>query len=289
MILVYIRKHYDFINLKTKFDKNTLEQKWDVMYHKIAGMILDNSPLVLLTILCSLSEVSIYSIYAMIFLAVSQFIDTLSDGMQGFFGRFLAEDNPDRLKRIFGKYETMCLGVIGIGYTCALLFTIPFMRIYTKNMTDANYIQPMLVVLFVCAGVMIKIRQPATMLIVSAGHFKQTKWRAVAEAVINVSAGVFFVIKLGFTGVLLGAVCGFAYRTLDIIVYSSRHIVHNSLLATFGKIIIFGIWYYAGYFVLSNFVISDIENYLDFVKNAVISLVFLAIPAGIYWTCYNSE
>jgi hypothetical protein len=33
---------------------------------------------------------------------------------------------------------------------------------------------------------------------------------------------------------------------------------------------------------LSNFIISDIKNYFDFAKNAFISIIFLAIPAGIY-------
>jgi len=278
LVLIYVRKTYPFINLKTKFEKNTLEQRWDVMYHHFCGMVVANSPLILLTVLCSLKEVSIYSIYALIFFAVGQLIDTFFDGMQGFFGRFIAENNPEKLKKIYGKYETVYFSLIGIGYTCALIFTIPFMRIYTVNMTDANYIQPTLAALFAIVGVMSKIRNPSDMFVVSAGHFKQTKWRSVAEAVINIFASIFFVIKLGFTGVLLGAVCSFSYRTLDMIIYSSRHIVHNSLSATFAKIIVFGIWYCAGYFILSNFVISDIKNYFDFAKNALVSIVFLSVP-----------
>ncbi|MDR0304601.1 MAG: hypothetical protein LBH98_07555 [Chitinispirillales bacterium] len=282
MIFVYVKKHYCFINLKTKFDKNTLEQKWDVMCHRVSGMVLDNSPLVLLTIFCSLSEVSIYSIYSMIFLAIDKLIDTLSDGMQGFFGRFLAENNPNKMKKIYEKYETVYFLIIGICYTCALILTIPFMQIYARNMTDANYIQPTLVVLFVAVGIMNKLRQPAIMLYVSAGHFKQTKWQAIAEAVINISASIFFVIKFGFTGVLLGSVCSLAYRTLDIIIYSSKNVVHNSLLITFTKVIVLGIWYYIGYFILYGYMAYNINSYLDFVKNAGTSFVFLAIPTLIY-------
>jgi len=282
MTLIYVKKHYKFINLKTKFGKNTLEQKWDVMYHRAAAMVLENSPLVLLTIFCTLYDVSIYSIYAMIFLAVGQLVDTFSDGMQGFFGRFLAEENPQKLKKNFGKYETMYFSIVGIGYTCAIILIIPFMQIYAKNMTDANYIQPTLAALFVLVGVMNKVRGPATMLFLSAGHFKQTKWRAVAEAVINVSASIFFITKFGLIGALLGMVCSLAYRAPDLIIYSSKHIVHNNLLLTIGKFLLWGIWYSAGYFILSNFVISDIENYFDFARNAAVSLVFLSIPAGIY-------
>ena len=282
-LLIYVKKRYDFINPKVKFDKNTLEQKWDVMYHRIAGMVLLNSPLILLTIFCPLFEVSVYSVYAMIFFAVELLIDTLSDGMQGFFGRFLAENNPEKLKKFFGKYETIYFSAVGIGYTCALLLTIPFMKIYAKNMTDADYIQPTLAALFVLAGIINKLRQPASMMYISAGHFKQTKWRAVAEAIISVCASIFFIKKFGFVGVLFGTICSLAYRAPDIIIYSSRHIVHNNLLATFGKIIVWGLWYCAGYFILSNFVISDIKNYFDFVRNAIISTTFLAIPGGIYY------
>ena len=289
MILIYIKKRYGFINLKTKFDKNTLEQKWDMMYHRFAGIVLDNSPLVILTIFCSLSEVSIYSIYALVFLAANQLVDTLYDGMQGFFGRFLAEDNPKKLKSSFGRYETLYFFAAGICYTCASLLTIPFMQIYTKNMTDADYIQPTLAALFVLVGVMNKIRGPAAMLFISAGHFKQTKWRAVLEAVINIFASVFFVIKFGFTGVLLGTVCSLAYRAPDLIIYSSKHIVHNNLFITFTKIIALGIWYGCAYYILSNFMSADIENYFVLAKNAGISLVFLAIPAGIVLLFYRKK
>ena len=281
-ILIYVKMRYKFLNTKEKFDKNTLKQKWDVMYHKFAAIVLESSPLIILTIFCSLKEVSIYSIYALVFFAVGQLIDTLSDGMQGFFGRSLAENNSERLKKIFGKYEFVYFSMVGVGYTCALLLTIPFMRIYTQNMTDANYIQPTLVVLFVIAGIMNKARIPASMFIIASGHFKQTKWRAIAEAVINISAGIFFVNKFGFSGILLGAIFGMAYRTFDMIIYSSKRIVNNSLLLTFGKILFLGLWYFAGYFILTNFVISDIESYLDFAISAGISLAFLAIPAIIY-------
>jgi len=281
-ILIYVKKRYDFINPKAKFEKNTLEQKWDMMYHKAAGMILDTSPIILLTIFRPLYEVSVYSIYAMIFLAVGLLIDTLLDGMQGFFGRFLAENNPTKLKRFYAKYETIYFSTVGIGYTCALLLTIPFMRIYAKNMTDANYIQPSLAALFVVVGVINRTRMPASAMLMAAGHFKQTKWRAVAEALISIAASIFFIVNFGFVGVLLGTICSLAYRAPDIIIYSSRHIVHNNPLTTLAKIIVLGVWFCAGYLILSKFVISNIDNYLDFAKNAIISAAFLAVPAGIY-------
>jgi len=126
---------------------------------------------------------------------------------------------------------------------------------------------------------------PAIAMLLSAGHFKQTKWRAVAEALISITASIFFIINFGFTGVLLGTICSLAYRAPDIIIYSSRHIVHNNPLATLAKIIVLGVWFCAGYFILSNFVISDINNYFDFAKNAIISVAFLAVPAGIYLLC----
>lgn len=281
-ILIYIKKKYAYINIKEKFDKNTLAQKWDVMYHNFGALIMYNSPIVILTLFCTLTDVSIYSIYAMIFFAINQLMFTFTDGLLGFFGRFLAQDDPSRLKKIFWKYETIYFLIMGIGYTCALLLTIPFMRIYTVNMVDADYIRPDLVILFVIVGILNHLRQPADVLIRSAGHFKQTKWRAVIEVLINVSASVFFVVKFGMSGVLLGAICALAYRSLDIIIYSSRHIVHNNLFITAGKIIIFGAWYCFGYYFLSNFVIYDINNYFDFAKNAGMSIIFLAIPAVAY-------
>ena len=62
---------------------------------------------------------------------------------------------------------------------------IPFIRIYTDGITDANYIRPMLALLFVIIGLVQNIRSPGITLICAAGHYSATQNRAILEALIN--------------------------------------------------------------------------------------------------------
>lgn len=62
----------------------------------------------------------------------------------------------------------------------------------------------------------------------AAGHFKETQWRAILEAVINITVSLLLIKPLGMYGLLIGTICSFAYRTTDIIYYSHKHILNIS-------------------------------------------------------------
>ena len=62
----------------------------------------------------------------------------------------------------------------------------------------------------------------------AAGHFKETQWRAILEAVINITVSILLIKPLGMYGLLIGTICSFAYRTTDIIYYAHKHILDIS-------------------------------------------------------------
>ena len=62
-------------------------------------------------------------------------------------------------------------------------------------------------------------------MICAAGHYEETKWRAIAEAGINLTVSLALVRSLGIVGVLLGTLASYGYRTFDVIFYNSRYLV----------------------------------------------------------------
>jgi hypothetical protein len=136
----------------------------------------------------------------MVFSSLGNLIGCISNGIQAIFGKLLIEK---RINSIYQKYETIYFIILGWAYSCVYILTIPFMKLYTKNMVDAEYVQPTLTVLFVVVGIANHLRIPASLLITAAGHFKQTKNRAILEAIINIIASLLFVIKYGLNGILI--------------------------------------------------------------------------------------
>mgnify|MGYP006914192265 FL=1 len=102
---------------------------------------------------------------------------------------------------------------------------LPFVAVYTINLTDVQYVRPLLGLLFTLIVLMQNVRIPGLTIICAAGHYKETRYQAILEAVINISVSLGLVWKFGMVGVLFGTVCSYGYRSLDIVFYTSRHLV----------------------------------------------------------------
>lgn len=277
-IMLYAKKRYSFLNFKEEPDTDAISQSKNVMVHQIGSLVVRNSPLVLITIFCTLKDASVYSVYAMIFLAIKHIVISFSTGIEAFLGASLSGESLQATRKNFDRYESFFFMLVFIIYTLAAVLCIPFMKIYTRNMTDANYIQPDLVVLFVAVGMFDHLRTPGDKLISAAGHFKQTQWRSLLEAGINLSASIICTLFFGFKGVLLGSCCSYLYRTFDIIFYSSRRIIRSSAVKTLFKIFIY---------LPAAFIILFVSGRVSYVPQNYLQWFLYALVSGFaYSTVY---
>ena len=101
---------------------------------------------------------------------------------------------------------------------------IPFIKLYTAGITDIDYIDYWLPILFALILLMNQLRAPAIMLINITGAFKETQKGAIIEALINitVSLSLFFFTDLGLYGLLIGTVTSFLFRTFEVIIYARK-------------------------------------------------------------------
>ena len=116
---------------------------------------------------------------------------------------------------------------------------MPFIQLYTKSFTDAVYVRELSIAfMFVLVGIAQNIRIPSITLICAAGHYKQTRWRAVLEVIIAISVSLLLVKPYGTPGVLIGSFCSFLYRGIDIVAHhNTTRIVLGSWKRTLRRII----------------------------------------------------
>lgn len=234
---LYVKKKYPYFNSKKQANTLAIKDKWDALIHQIASLVVFNTPFILITIFLGLTEVSVFTVYSMVFNAVTLFISTFSGAILAAFGDILVKEDKDVLRKYFHHFEYIFYGIIAFSYTCTAILILPFITIYTAGIEDANYIRPWLAILFVIVGVANTIRIPANTLVNAAGHFRETKNRAIMEALINFVVSLVFVQFFGAEGILLGGICSYGYRTYDLIVYSSKKILQNSPKDTVKKIV----------------------------------------------------
>lgn len=228
MILsAYLHRHYP--DLRLHYDKKQpyhIAQTWDALIHQLGGLVVFGSPLVLITVFLTLKEASIYAVYMLVFAAVKQALQSGAAGMQSVLGNML-QKSLAQTQQGYAQYERRYLYGLGWIYSCTAILFLPFIGVYTARMHDANYMQPVLALLFLLVGVGDNLRTPAATLIKSAGHFKATRNRSILESVISLTAALALVPFFGLCGILLGSAIALVYRTVDMMIYVHRHILHN--------------------------------------------------------------
>lgn len=239
-VKAYVVKHYPEVDYKVVPKMEGLNQRSAALLHQIVGVIVNNTDVVLLTVCLgakSLIEVSVYGIYNMVVYAVNLMMDSFSNGLTAGFGEVISKGEKAVLKRSFSNYEYIYMMILFWVFTCMMVLIVPFVMVYTLDVSDADYIRPLSAVLFSVLVILQNIRIPGLTIICAAGHFRETRKQAILEAVINMGVSLLFVWDYGINGVLLGTVCSYGYRSLEVVLYNRKHFVDGTGKATFYRII----------------------------------------------------
>ena len=256
IIGVYVRKNYPNVNFKDKPLFSEFGQRWAALLHQIVGMIVNNTAIVLMTLMLSenaLAEISVFSVYNLVAYSLYSVMNSISAGLGSGFGEVISKGETEVLKRSFKSYEYAFFLMTFIVYASMAALLYPFIGLYSATFTDGvNYLRWSLVALFTLSGVLQCLRLPGLTLICAAGHYKETQTRAIAEAVINIIVSLVLIKPLGVVGVLIGMCTSYLYRTADVIIYSAKHFAKGTLKTsilriirngiTTGLVIALGIW-----------------------------------------------
>ena len=144
-------------------------------------------------------------------------------------GNMLAKNETDELNRSFSHIEWFLHTLVTFVFSVTAALIVPFVRIYTTNVSDANYIVPAFAYLITIAQASYCLRLPYNIMVLAAGHYKQTQWSAIIEAAINIVVSVVLVFNFGLIGVAIGTLAAMAYRTVYLAWYLSRNIIYRNL------------------------------------------------------------
>lgn len=232
-ILFYVKKNYPWLYKKATPDYTAVAQSKNAMVHQISSMIFYNTDVLILTYFCGLKTVSVYSMYTMLFGIISTAISNFS-GANFIMGQSFNTDRQRSLK-LLDSYEVFNLTLTFSLFCIANVFILPFLKVYTADITDINYIDALLAYLIVATNLLSSGRNSSGQIIEYAGHFKQTQWRAILESAINITVSIICVFKFGIYGVLIGTIAALLYRTNDIIIYANKRILNRSPWKTYRR------------------------------------------------------
>ena len=156
---------------------------------------------------------------------VKQLLLSMTNGIQALMGEMWAKQELLELNKFFGWIEWILHSgtILIFGITSVLI--VPFVQVYTKGVSDVNYIQPLFAILIVLANAGHCLRLPYNMMILAGGHYKQTQYNYIIAAVLNILISVIAVKKMGLVGVAIGTVVAMFYQTIWMAWYDSKNLI----------------------------------------------------------------
>lgn len=290
MIRLMAKKIYPLPKVQDRA-KGALKEKWAGLGQHIAYFLHKNTDVAVLTLLADLKQVAVYSVYTMIIGQMENFIYSFTSGMEAMFGDMLAKKEREKLLDAVSFYETMlsCVTVVLLATTAAMI--LPFVAIYTRDVHDANYHQPVFSLVMICAGLVTCLRVPYHNLVIAAGHFRQTQTAAYAEAFLNIGISAVLVSRFGLVGVAVGTLVSVGARYVYYVFYLANHVLHRSVWVAFKRLAVnaaaFGGSLLLGGLVGKSFAIG---GYISWAISAVpVCLSIACFTLGINFLLYRQD
>lgn len=287
-IYLYVRSHYK-VNTKIHYEKEPIPQKWNGIAQHVAAVVLDGTDTVVLTMFATLSDVSIYSVYYLVVKGVKQLFMSMTNGITSLIGELWAKQELSELRSVFGWTEWVIHTGTTFVFGVTAILIIPFVKVYTLGIHDADYVQPLFAVLIVAANAAHCLRLPYNIMILAAGHYKQTQNNYIVAAVLNIVISILAVKSWGLIGVAIGTFIAMVYQTIWMAWYDSNNLIAWPLKNVARQIAVDVMSVLICSLATLPFRMSSV-SYLNWVINAVaVSVIWFLIMAVINLLLYRDK
>lgn len=279
----YVKRHYK-LDKSVEADEKSLSQKWDGFGQNFALFIHNNTDVVVLTFFSTLTDVSVYTVYLMVVNSLKTIVTTVSQAILPSIGNIYAGGSEEDLQHSFDYYEFITYFLTTFLYACGIVLLVPFVQLYTIDVSDANYNQPVFGILLSLAYILECYREPFLQMTYVANKFRETSRCAYLEAVFNIVISVILVWKWGLIGVAIGTAISVLYRLIWLVLYNQKKIIKRpfkkwliDISVSFGFLCVF-------YLLAKRIVQFGTISVRSWLLNAII--VVLAAAVGLLITAF---
>ena len=277
-IHLYIKRRYA-LDRQIHYDIEPIKQKWNGIAQHIAAVILSSSDSIVLTTFSTLVNVSIYTVYYLPMSGARLMIMSMISGINALIGNLWAKQDLAELRKVFAWTEWSIHTGTTLIFTLTAVLIVPFVQVYTHGVNDANYMQPLFGVLLVAANSGHCLRLPYSIMILAAGHYKQTQHNYVIAAMMNIAISIVCVMQFGLIGVALGTLAAMVYQTVWMAWYNSKNFIQWPMKNFFKQIGVDAVSAVLIFIISSYFTMAGI-SYFEWVILAIkvtFSGIFLAL------------
>lgn len=289
ILMLYVKKNYKSVDYYAKPNNKALSKRWDALILQILGTIQVGAPVVIATACCSLELVSVYTVFYMVINGINGILSIFQSGLAAAFGEVIAKDEKETLKQSFTDFEYTYHILVSVIYSITGIMLISFVKIYTAGINDANYNVPIFGFLFVLSGILYNIKTPQSMLINSAGLYKETRVQTIVQGAIMVVGGFILAPFWGLEGIIIASCLSNLYRCIDLCFFIPKNVTglpkRNSLISmlitTLTSVLL--ILSFGELFTI------NAENYIEWVLWAVLAGVYSLVGTVVVFALYSPK
>lgn len=290
-IHLYIKRSYA-LDRQIHYDVEPIKQKWNGVAQHIAAVILSSSDSIVLSTFSTLVNVSIYTVYYLPMSGARLIIMSMISGINALIGNLWAKQDLAELRKVFAWTEWSIHTGTTLIFTLTAILIVPFVQVYTHGVNDANYMQPLFGVLLVAANSGHCLRLPYNIMILAAGHYKQTQHNYVIAVVLNVFISVIGVKQFGLLGVTLGTLAAMVYQTVWMAWYNSKNFIQWPMKNFFKQMAVNAvsavlIFIVSGYFTMTG--VSYLEWVILAIKVTFIGIVVALLINYVFYKRFMLE
>ncbi len=294
ILKAYVKSNYKGIVYNIKGTTSVLGKRWDVLYLQLLGAVHSGSPMILATLIVSMKDVSVFSVYNLIVMGVITIASVFNSGLGSSFGDVIVKREWEVLRKAYDEFEAMYFSILSIVFSCVFILLIPFIRLYIGVVSDAEYIKPLVGFLATLNGFLFCLKSPHGMLVISAGLFRETRWQTLIQGSLVVIVGLICGVVWKIEGILFGMIVSNVYRLIDLNIFISKYfpvikrkktiarsiksfiiVILFSLIARIFQIDYLSLWGWMGYGLLITLIVLlyELLYYISFDRVVLVALI----------------
>lgn len=274
----YFRRYIPWLDLRAAPKEAKLPDRNYYVITEISWLAYSSTDMIVLSTFVSTVYSSIYAIYSLVFNCLNTVMNALYHGVNYYLSRSFHED-IEKYKRLHNAYTSVFFGGITALLCTAYVLLIPFIRLYTGGITDAEYVNTQLPVFFCLIQLLTWSRYVMGNLSGLAGYAKQASYVSIVEAAINIILSVMLVGRYGIVGVLIGSVAALPVKVVYLTWLCEHKIMKRSPFRYIG-ILMVNFALFAATVLCSRYFSPGISNYWEFIfYGVVVTLIYVCVSA----------
>lgn len=252
-----------------------------LLFHKINGLVGSNIDTLIISSFLGLNDVAIYSTYNYIINMLKNILGKISTSMTAIVGNFLVK-SKDKMYELYEEFNAMLFFIAIVLCTPLTLAIDDFISIFYEGEIATNFL---IAISFVAILFTFIIKMNTNMFINAGGLYKETKYCALTDTVVNLILSLTLVHIIGIPGVLIAT--AFSVFVAEYILKTK--VVHNNIFSMSPKsyyiknikfFLLYIIDLIIGYYIINLFTIDSILIW--FIIFAIYTIVNALIILGIF-------